>query len=396
MSRIFITGLGAVSHIARSVPGLVSRLYDPRPPQVRHPDAGGANIPIKRFAMIPAEDRPATPEMVAGYPTGESTRAVLVAAREALADAGYSDDAPVRIAVVLGSSNGDAYLVEEYRARGEKLDAAGKWVPTFAAASVVASEIGARGPALSVSNACAGSGYAIAVGAQLIESGAADVVVAGGYETYSRVAMGVFNQVGAVSTGGCIPFSRDRDGTTLGEAAAAVILERADIAARRECHIYGEIAGQGLSCDAYHATGPDPEGQQLVRAMTAALADAEISPAALSFVIPHGTGTRANESVEATAMATALSPHTSRIPLYNSKALFGHTAGASGAMSIIAAVTFLDRGVMPPNLPVGELDPGVDLNFPTAETALTAGAAMVNMYAFGGNNMSLVVKKVEI
>lgn len=94
-------------------------------------------------------------------------------------------------------------------------------------------------------------------------------------------------------------------------------------------------------------------------------------------------------------MAVALRPHSATIPVYSSKALLGHTAGASGALSVIAALTFLRRGVMAPNIPVGLLDPNVELNIPTVETPLVGGAAMVNTYAFGGNNMSLVLKKVS-
>ncbi|MFC9897587.1 beta-ketoacyl-[acyl-carrier-protein] synthase family protein [Nocardia sp. NPDC127579] len=394
MTRVFITGLGAVSHAARTVPELVSRLYDPKAPEVVAPDLGDMNIPTKRFALMADEDRPAAPETVAGFATSESMRAILVAAREALADAGHEDDDSLRIGVVLGSSNGDAALVEQYRTRGEQLSEQG-WVPMFAAAPAVASELGTTGPALSLSNACAGSGYAIAIGAQLIESGEADVVIAGGYETFSRVALAVFNQVGAVSQGTCLPFSRDRDGTTLGEAAAAVVLERADLAAGRDCRIYGEIAGQGWSCDAFHVTGLDPEGGQLIRAMRTSMAEAGVTPGDLSMVVPHGTGTRNNDSVEAAATAVALAPHAARIPFYSSKALLGHTAGASGTLSVIAAVTFLGRGVMPPNLLIDEVDPEVGLMLPMRETPLAGDTAMVNTYGFGGNNMSLIVKKVD-
>lgn len=391
MVGIHITGLGAVSHVGNSVPELIDALFRPRLPVVSTPDLGGAQVPIGRFAVMPERQVSAEPTRIGGFAVGPSTRAALAATREALTDAEVAQSDSVRLGVVLGSSNGDAYLLEQERSKRD--GPASQWIPTFSAAQMVASEIGARGPAVSVSNACAGSGYAVATAVGMIESGAADVIVAGGYETFSRVAMGVFNQVGAVTAGDCVPFSADRSGTTLGEAAAVIVLESEASVQRRRARSLGEIGGQGWSCDAYHATGLDPTGDQLVRAMCDAMADAGVTPAELAFIVPHGTGTRVNDEVESQAMARALAPHTDRIPVYSSKALLGHTAGASGALSLIAAVTFLGRGVMAPNLPIAQLDPVVRFPVPTSETAVAGAAAMVNTYAFGGNNMSLIVRR---
>lgn len=390
MTDVVITGLGALCHIGGSVPDLLQALDSPSRPRTQPAPGSGPRMPIDKFGLIPEELAPTSPTRSSGVAVGQATRTALAAAVEALADAGDSDLESDRIGVTMGTANGDSYLVEEQRSARQQAEP-GRWVPTFATASIVAESLGVQGPAVTVSNACAGSGYAIALGVDMIRAGDADMVVAGGYETFSRIALAVFNQVGAVTAEQCRPFDANRTGTVLGEGAGAVVIERADRARARGARIYATVAGQGWSCDAYHATGLDPAGGQLVRAMRDALADAGVKSDDVSFVVPHGTGTKANDEVEVHAMKEVFGAGLSDVPLYSLKAMLGHTAGASGALAVIAAASYLRRGSIPPNLPVDTPDPRFGLHLPVEPTPLRGRIAMVNSYAFGGNNMSLVL-----
>ncbi|OMI33882.1 beta-ketoacyl synthase N-terminal-like domain-containing protein, partial [Streptomyces sparsogenes] len=263
------------------------------------------------------------------------------------------------------------------------------------------------------SNACAASGYALSLAADLIRSGEADVVVAGGSEAYSRVGLACFNRLGAIDPERCRPFAADRRGTVFGEGAAVLVLESAEHARRRGVKtVYARLAGTGWSCDAHHATAPEPGGAQIERAMREALREAGALPdpgtagaatgpgavpggaeaGRLGFVVPHGTGTELNDVVEVRTLAAVLGAAAPLTPLYSLKALLGHTGGAAGAFAALAAALVLHHGTLPPNVPVGALDPECEAPLPTAPTPVTAPYGLVNAYAFGGNNVSLVLQ----
>lgn len=328
-----------------------------------------------------------------GRPDGaRTTQLARAAADEALAMAGFAagpdDRRARRFAVVVGTGMGESGAHELRRARGAGGEAGRR--PVFSVTGDLARGLGARGPAFSVSNACAASAYAIGLAADLLASGECDAVLACGAESYSRVALGCFNRMGAVDPQACRPFSANRAGTVFGEGAAALLLERAGSAAARGAVPLARLAGTGFSCDADHPTAPSPGGEQAERALRAALDDAGVAPGQVGAVVPHGTGTEHNDQVESRVMGRVFGDRLAELPLYSLKALIGHTGGAAGALAAVAAVELLRRKEIPANVDVRPLDPALPVRVGTAPAALEQPVVLVNAYAFGGNNASLV------
>ncbi|WAP56236.1 beta-ketoacyl synthase N-terminal-like domain-containing protein [Streptomyces sp. S465] len=417
MDDVLVTGLGALSPLGTGVDAFWRGMHAADTAPLRVPDPL-AHMDHPLMYLVPEADIPDGPEEQDGLPLGRGSRYALAAAREAVADAGLAGppgpDAmdthaagagagvwagagvdPRRVAVALSSGMGDTDLHEGWWTG--KAPASDRWAPAFPVASVVGGWFGAQGVNTCVSNACAASGYALSVAADLIRSGEADVVIAGGAEAYSRVALGCFNRLGAIDPERCRPFSAERRGTVFGEGAAVLVLESAAHARARGARtVYGRLAGAGWSCDAHHATAPEPSGAQIERAMREALREAGAEPGTgagagpglggLGFVMPHGTGTELNDVVESRVLG-AVAPGT---PLYSVKALIGHTGGAAGAFAALAATLVLHHKTLPPNVPVGEQDPECAVELPYGSAPMTAGYGLVNAYAFGGNNISLV------
>ncbi|MFD7500681.1 beta-ketoacyl-[acyl-carrier-protein] synthase family protein [Streptomyces sp. NPDC059850] len=389
MDDVLVTGVGALSPLGTGVDAFWRGMHAAHTAPSRVPDPL-AHMDHPRMYLVPEADVPDGPVEWAGLPLGRGSRFAVEAARQAAEDAGlgagFAEPGgvdPRRVAVAISSGMGDTELHEAWwQGKGPDSD---RWAPVFPVASVVGGRLGARGPNTCVSNACSASGYALSVAADLIRSGEADVVFAGGAEAYSRVALACFNRLGAIDPERCRPFSADRRGTVFGEGAAVLVLESgAHARARGAERAYARLAGTGWSCDAHHATAPEPGGGQIERAMREALREA--GEGEVGFVVPHGTGTDLNDVVESRVLAT-VAPHT---PLYSLKALIGHTGGAAGAFAALSAALMLDRRTLPPNVPIGTPDPECAVPLPSGPTPLTGGYGMVNAYAFGGNNISLV------
>ncbi|MFE9065874.1 beta-ketoacyl-[acyl-carrier-protein] synthase family protein [Streptomyces violaceusniger] len=413
MDDVLVTGLGALSPLGAGVDAFWRGMHAADTAPVRVPDPL-AHMDHPLMYLVPEADLPDGPEERDGLPLGRGSQFALAAAREAVADAGLAalpgpegpsgPDAtgttgtgpdPRRVAVALSTGMGDTDLHEGWWT-GEA-PASGRWAPAFPLASVVGGWFGAQGVNTCVSNACAASGYALSMAADLIRSGEADVVIAGGAEAYSRVALACFNRLGAIDPERCRPFAAERRGTVFGEGAAVLVLESASHARARGARtVYGRLAGAGWSCDAYHATAPEPSGEQIERAMRVALREAGAGAGAgsgsvsgsggLGFVIPHGTGTALNDVVE----SRVLDELTPRTPLYSVKALIGHTGGAAGAFAALAASLVLHHKTLPPNVPVGTPDPECSVPLAYGSAPMTGAYGLVNAYAFGGNNISLV------
>jgi 3-oxoacyl-(acyl-carrier-protein) synthase len=285
---------------------------------------------------------------------------------------------------------GDAGRHERWRVAG--FPTAGEWQPGFVVGSALSSFLGTTGASTSVSNACAASGCAISMAADLIRLGEAEAVLVAGAEAYSRVALACFDRLGALDRRHCRPFAADRGGTVFGEGAAALILESAAHAAARSApQPYARLAGAGWSCDAYHLTAPEPSGAQIIRAMTEALVEAGTTAAELGCILPHGTGTDLNDRVESSAIGHVLGGRTGQVPLYSLKALVGHTGGAAGALAAVAAALIIRAGAVPGNVALGEQDPDCQVWLPPAATPLAGRYVLINAYAFGGSNISLVL-----
>ena len=337
----------------------------------------------------------------------------LVAVREALAQSGLSfeeDSAEAaRAGVVLGTGfGGITSFINEIntltsRGPGRVSPLGVPMSISNMAAGLASIEHHLLGPVTCVVTACSASANAIGDGAELIRRGAADVVVAGGAEaTITDFGMASFAQSRALSLnnedpeGASRPFDLNRDGFVMGEGGAALVLEEYDYAVARGADPLAEVNGYGMSADAYHITLPRPGGAGAARAMTAALADAELAASDIGYINAHGTSTRANDATETTAIRVAFGDTADAIPVSSTKSMTGHTLGAAGAVEAIAVVMALSEQTLPPTINYETPDPECDLDYVPNEARAVSSLdhAMSNSFGFGGHNVSLILSRV--
>ncbi len=288
--------------------------------------------------------------------------------------------------MVVGTGNGDSDLREAERDGRRELTGL-QWYP-YDTQGLLAERLALQGPGLTVSTACAAGAYAVAMGAEMIRAGEAEVVLVGGTEAVSRPAVGAFLRLGSAEPGPCRPLDTDRAGTVYGEGAAFLVLESAAHARGRGASPYARVLDSGWSCDAFHETAPDPEGTQ-------ALHRSGLGRGDVGAVLCHGTGTPANDAVESRTTAALLGPRTPEVPVTAIKASLAHS-GAAGAFSCLTAALVLRDGAVPPVGTLRELDPACELRVVREAPQASAGSAvLVNAYAFGGNNISVAIAALE-
>ena len=329
----------------------------------------------------------------------------LVAALAAVTDAGLSAEALRQAAISFGTGVGGAEHTEEYLRTLMRLDGTAQPPPASmliahqpaAVTDLVARALGSHGPRATFMTACSSSALAISQGRDQILLGHADIAVCGGAEGLCPLTTAGFSALRATSPDLCRPFDRDRKGLNLGEGAAVLILESAEHARRRGARVYARLIGTGLSCDAYHMTAPQPQGEGALLAMRAACRDAGIAVEAIEYINAHGTGTPHNDAAESAAMRSLLGAHTPRVPISSIKSLVGHTLGAAGAIEAVASVLSIVNGILPPTAQLEVPDPAFrvegapDFDFiQGAARSQTCSVVLSNSFAFGGNNAALL------
>ena len=333
----------------------------------------------------------------------------LVAAREALADAGIdaADPRKERAGVYLGTGIGGAQTTEGGYA---ELFSQGKdRLPPYtvvramnnSATAHISIDFAFRGPSLTFSTACSSSAVAIGEACRAIRHGYIDLAIAGGSE--AMLTLGTIRAWEALRTlaiedpddpgASCRPFSRDRTGLVLGEGAGMLVLESEAHALARGAQVYAEVAGYGASSDASHLTKPAREGQ--AAAMRLALADAGLAPEVIGYINAHGTGTLSGDPIETAAIKDVFGAHAARLAVSSTKSLHGHLMGATGAVEFIAAILALQRGALPPTANLRVPDPECDLDYVpnTARDGVELEAVMSNSFAFGGSNAVLIARR---
>jgi 3-oxoacyl-[acyl-carrier-protein] synthase II len=269
------------------------------------------------------------------------------------------------------------------------------------AACQVSIQNGLRGPVVASVAACASGVQAFIEAQRMIEHGDADVVIAGGTEsTIMPVAFAALANMGALSkrnddpAKASRPFDANRDGFVFGEAAGAMVIESAEHAEGRGAAIVAEIAGGALTGDAFHISAPEPSGDGAARAMTRALRDAGVGPEEVDYVVAHGTSTPLNDATETRAIRAAFAAHADRLAVSSNKSMIGHTLGAAGAMSALAAVLSIRDGLIPPTINYETPDPACDLDYvPNTARAASVRVAIVNGFGFGGQNAVTVIRR---
>jgi nodulation protein E len=262
-----------------------------------------------------------------------------------------------------------------------------------AAASRISLETGVVGPTYTVSTACSSANHAIGQAFWMVRSGVARMAIAGGSEAvFSLGFLKAWEAMRVVSPDTCRPFSKDRRGLILGEGGAMLVLEPLDAAVARGAKIYGEIAGFGMSSDAFHITQPSPDGA--ARALRAALSDAGLQPEEIGYINAHGTATQANDATETAAIRKVFGAHADRLAVSSTKSMHGHTLGAAGAIEAVATLLSLCNGVLPPTANFTEPDPACDLDvIPNQARIVQVECALSNSFAFGGLNAVIAFRR---
>ncbi len=269
------------------------------------------------------------------------------------------------------------------------------------AAGQISIKFGLKGPNYATTSACATASHAIADAFMLIQRGSADLMMCGGSEAaITEMAIGGFNAMRALSTWNeryaeaSRPFDVDRNGFVMGEGAGTLILEEYEHAKARGAKIYAEIAGIGLTGDAYHITAPSPEGEGATRSMKAAIKDAEIQPEQVDYINAHGTSTPFNDITETRAIKSTFGDHAYKLIVSSTKSMTGHLLGAAGGVEAIATILSLINNKIPPTINLDNPDPGCDLNYSAKKlTDKKINFAISNTFGFGGHNASILFKK---
>ena len=333
----------------------------------------------------------------------------VYAAIEAVEQAGLDIASldPARIGCVVGSGAGGFDVLEEqytsFFKNGPKNGNALAVPKTIAnmAACTVAINLGITGPNFAVVSACATGGHNLAMARMMIQSGYADVVIAGGAEsTITPMVVDSYGCMGVLSTRNgeperaSRPFDRDRDGFVMGEGAGIMVLESLEHASRRGATILGKFLGVGMSCDAQSIAIPDAEGRLAAQAMRLSVADAGLEPGDIDYINAHGTSTIVNDAVETKAIRLAFGPHAEKLSVSSTKSMIGHTLGAAGAIEAIVTVLSLHDGIVPPTINLENPDPECNLDCtPGMARQRPLRNAVSNSFGFGGQNCSLLFGK---
>ena len=260
----------------------------------------------------------------------------------------------------------------------------------------VIEEFGLIGEPLVLHNACASGLSAIGCAFYRIQSGASDVVIAGGYDVFSDFTHAGFNSLQLIAPELCRPFDKNRSGLILGEGTGILIVEELNSAMKRGAKILAEITGYGQSSDAYHITKPDPTAKGAASAIKMAIDKARIKSTDIDYVNAHGTGTQLNDAMEAKALHLALGPYAAKVPLSSVKPMIGHTLGASGAIETIISIIAINGSSAPENLNYKTPDPDCKLNIISGKPkSMEIKTVLSNSFGFGGSNCALVLKKCK-
>jgi nodulation protein E len=325
----------------------------------------------------------------------------LVAAREAIAESGLERNGGLGERAGLfhgtgigGQSTQDASYLRLYGEKKSRLPPATvpKLIPS-AATSHLSIEFGIRGPAVTTATACSAAGHAIASAVAMLRGGMIDIALAGGSEApITPGCVRGWEALHVLAQDTCRPFSKDRTGTVLGEGGAFVVLETLSHAQARGARIHAELAGIGLSSDAFHPVQPDSTG--IARAIRAALADAKVPPVEVDYVNAHGTGTLQNDAEETAAIKEIFGEDASRLAISSTKSMHGHTLGATSAIELIACLAALAEQRVPPTANYREPDPACDLDYvPNTARARNVKVVLNHSFAFGGMNAVSVLKR---
>ncbi len=411
MQRVVITGLGAITPIGLTIEDFWRNLTNGISGAGPITSFDASDLPTRIGAEVKGFDPRNYMDLKEARRSHRSAHFALAATRHAMTDAEITLDRTnaENIGVVMNTGGGGMGLAEE----GTHLLMSGgprKIGPFFlpmmmpnAVACQVSIAIGAKGPVLTSTLACASGNYALVEAMHMLQLDEAEVIIAGGTESgMTRLLFTAFSNIGALSrrnddpARASRPFDRDRDGFVYGEGAAVMVLETESHAHARGAHIYAELVGGALTSDAHHITAPDPDGDGARRAMAQALRAAQMKQEDLDVVFAHGTSTPLNDATETRAIKAVFKDHAHQLAISGTKSMTGHLIGAAGALSAVAAALAIRDGIVPPTINLENPDPACDLDYvPNVARRMPVQAAMVNAFGFGGQNVVTVLRRYE-
>ena len=330
---------------------------------------------------------------------GRTSQFGVAATKLALGDAKLRLDfvSKKRFGVIMGTTMADSQRLEEMdkvwveSGEGEVVSNLVPQYPGNALSTNIGFNLDMQGIVSSIPTACSAGNYSIGYSYDLIRTGKADFMLAGGSDSFSRVAFTGFNRLFAVAPEKCQPFDKNRKGMMVGEGAGVLLLELLESALRRKANIYAEVLGYALSCDAHHMTAPSVEG--IIQVMERAMKNSDISIGEVDYVSAHGTGTQANDKAECAALKQIFED---KVPMSSIKSMLGHTMGAASAIEAIACCLAIKNGVIPPTINYETPDPECDIDcVPNKARKKSVKIALNNSLAFGGNNACLAMGKYE-
>jgi 3-oxoacyl-[acyl-carrier-protein] synthase II len=400
---VVVTGLGATTPLGGDVASTWKAMLDGRSGVRRLTEPWAERLPVRIAASAAAD-----PAEIVGRVQDRCEQFAVVASREAWADAGAPEMDPERLGVAVTTGiGGIGSTLAAYDILNEK-----GWqrispytVPMLmpnGAAGWISMELGAHAGAHCMVSACASGAEAIGYGIDMIRSGRADVVMAGGTEAaILPLNIGAFAVMRAMSTRNdeperaSRPFDKTRDGFVLGEGAGMLVLESLSHARRRGARVYAVAAGAGYSSDAYHIAHPAPDGAGVTSAISRALTDARVDPEQVVHVNAHATSTPEGDALEAQALVKALGPAADGVIVSSTKSMTGHLLGGAGAIESVAAILALRDRMAPPTINLEDLDDDVSVDVateprPLAKRGAEPMAVLNNAFGFGGHNVSLV------
>jgi 3-oxoacyl-[acyl-carrier-protein] synthase II len=404
---VVVTGLGATTPLGGDVASTWAAMLDGRSGVRAITEPWAQELPV-RIAGQAAVDPVEIIGRTQARKMDRSEQFALVAAREAWADAGMPNVDPERLGVSvstgIGGIGSTLTAYDNLREKGWRRISP-YTVPMLmpnGSAGWISMEFGAKAGAHAMVSACASGAEAIGYGIDMIRSGRADMVLAGGAEAaILSLNIGAFAVMRAMSTRNdeperaSRPFDKNRDGFVLGEGAGMLVLESLSHARKRDATVYAIAAGAGYSSDAYHIAHPSPDGAGVISAITRALADARIDPMCVVHVNAHATSTPEGDAVEAQALAKALGPAADGVVVSSTKSMTGHLLGGSGAVESVVSILSLREHVAPPTINLEDLDKDVPVEVateprPLAKRGSEQMAVLNNSFGFGGHNVSLV------
>jgi 3-oxoacyl-[acyl-carrier-protein] synthase II len=402
---VVITGLGATSALGGDVAALATGVAEGRcgiGPLTLFSYRGRAAT----AAQVPEAPPPAAAAGLSPATVRRLSRPdlfALAAAAEACRNAGLDPALRRTAALAVGATTGGMLETERaYERRRAGTDRRFRLsrmlgMSFTTAAAAVSQALGIHGPQTIASTACSSSALAIAMAAEAIVRGEARVALALGADGLCRLTYAGFDALHALDPDRCRPFDRDRHGLSLGEGAAALVLEDAAHARARGARARATVLGWGTTTDAHHLTSPHPDGTRAAAALRSALAAARVSPEAVDYVNAHGTGTPQNDSVEVLVLRDVLGRRLARVPVSSSKSQLGHCLGAAGALETVVTVLALEDGIVPATATLRDPDPAfADLDLVrTPGRRARLGTAVTSSYGFGGHNVSLVLGREE-